>query len=519
MLKFKQGEDRRQALLLPRSIEEYISKDHLARVVLAIVEMLNLDKIIKKFSELGQNAYSPVMLVAILFYGYAIGIRSSRKLSRACEERLDFIYLSANLRPSHKTISEFRRNNLAELRELFKDIVLIGLNLGLVKIGNIKISLDGSKMRANASSKKSKDEDGLRHMLEQVDGQIRGILEEAEEIDQQEDREYGDLRGDELPEELRDLARQRGKLAEAIEELKRKKERMEEILEDKGKITRKEQERIEKQKINLTDSDARYMKERNGCIRSNYNSQICVDEEEQFIVANDVTQDANDKDQLVPMVDQCQDNLDCPIDEVKTDSGYHSIDNLEELSQRQIDGYIDDPNKGRLNNEKHKFDKVNFSYDQKRDVYICPHEKELIFKKEGLKERRRVRIYQCRDCSGCPDKQQCTSSNYRRIERLEGEDLVEANRAKILSDEGKKKYKKRMHTVEPVFGHIKFNLGYRHFLLRGLERVKGEFNLMCIGYNLKKIARLILSKGISVPKGLNKLNYIINTSNILAEVA
>ena len=505
--------------MFPRSIEEYIEKDHLARVVLAIVEMLNLDKIINKFSELGQNAYNPVMLVSILFYGYAIGIRSSRKLSRACEERLDFIYLSANLRPSYKTISEFRRSNLAELREIFKDVVVIGVNLGLVKIGNIKISLDGSKMRANASSRKSKDEDGLRHLLEQVDGQIRGILEEAEQIDQQEDREYGDLRGDELPEELRDLARQRAKLAEAIEELKRKKERMEEkILEDKGSITKKEQGQIEKQKINLTDGDARYMKERNGCIRSNYNSQLCVDEEEQFIVANDVTQNANDKGQLVGMVEQCQENLGCPIDELKADSGYHSIDNLEELSQRQIDGYIDDPNKGKLGNEEHKFDKANFSYDQERDVYICTDEKELIFKKEGLKGGRRVRVYQCSDCPGCQDKQQCTSSSYRRIERLEGEDLVEANRARILSEEGKKRYKKRMYTVEPVFGHLKFNLGYRHFLLRGIGRVKGEFNLMCIGYNLKKIARLILNKGISVLKGLNNVNYIINTSNIAVEV-
>ena len=138
----------------------------------------------------------------------------------------------------------------------------------------------------------------------------------------------------------------------------------------------------------------------------------------------------------------------------------------------------------------------------------------MIFKKEGLKEGRRVRIYQCSDCSGCQDKQQCTSSSYRRIERLEGEDLVEANRAKILSDEGKKKYKKRMHTVEPVFGHIKFNLGYRYFLLRGLERVKGEFNLMCIGYNLKKIARLILNKGIGVFKSINRSNHIINISHI-----
>ena len=335
------------------------------------------------------------------------------------------------------------------------------------------------------------------------------------------------MRGDELPEELRDLARQRVKLAEAIEELKRKKERhpggtREEILENKGKITKKDQERIEKQKINLTDSDAHYMKERNGCIRSNYNSQLCVDEQEQFIVTPkgypDVTQEANDKGQLVGMVEQCQDNLGCPIDELKADSGYHSIDNLEELSQRQIDAYIDDPNKGKLDNEKHKFDKANFSYDRERDVYICPNEKELIFKKEGLKEGRRVRVYQCSDCPGCPDKEQCTSSSYRRIERPEGEDLVEANRAKILSDEGKKKYKKRMHTVEPVFGHIKFNLGYRHFLLRGLERVKGEFNLMCIGYNLKKIARLILNKGRGVFKAVNKSNYIINRPNIPVEV-
>ena len=157
MPRFKSGESRDQMLLFPETISDYIPEDHLARLVLSIVSTLNIDTIISKFSKIGQRAYSPRMLLSILFYGYSIGIRSSRKLSKACEERMDFMFLTGKLYPSYKIISEFRRENLSEISNLFQEIILIGIKLGLVKIGNIKLSIDGTKIRANASGKLTKD--------------------------------------------------------------------------------------------------------------------------------------------------------------------------------------------------------------------------------------------------------------------------------------------------------------------------------------------------------------------------
>ena len=166
---FKAGESRNQMVLFPETINEYIPEGHLAKLVLLIVSSLNIDTIISKFSNVGQRAFSPRTLLLILFYGYSVGIRSSRKLSKACEERVDFMYLTGKLHPSHKTISEFRRGNLSELSELFQEILLIGIKLGLVTIGNIKLSIDGTKIRANASCKLSKDEKGLGKLLSDVE--------------------------------------------------------------------------------------------------------------------------------------------------------------------------------------------------------------------------------------------------------------------------------------------------------------------------------------------------------------
>lgn len=148
MPKFKSGESRNQIALFPPTIDEYISEDHLSRLVLSIVSSLNLKNFTDKFSGRGQRPYSPATLISILFYGYSIGIRSSRKLSKACEERLDFMYLTGKLQPSYKTISEFRRENLSKVSGLFEEIILIGMKLDIVRIGNLNIAIDGSKVSA-----------------------------------------------------------------------------------------------------------------------------------------------------------------------------------------------------------------------------------------------------------------------------------------------------------------------------------------------------------------------------------
>lgn len=501
-MKFKSGEPRDQATFFPSSIEEYLPDNHLAKLLWTIVNYLDLDKIMVKYSEIGQNAFDPKILVVILFYGYAIGMRGSRKIAQACIDRLDFMYLTAKLTPSYKTISEFRRENLEELKVLFQEIIVIGIKLGLVTIGNINVSIDGTKIRANASGKLSKDEEGLEKLLSEVNEKVAAIMQEAEEIDRKEDLENGNSQGGELPRELVEkIEDRRSKIEKAIEELKEEKAKLrEEVIEKKskagkqGKLSKKEEAKIEKTKINLTDSDAKYMKEREGCIKTNYNAQGSVDEENQFILANDVTDECNDKKQLIPMLDATEENIGAKVNKGKADSGYHSADNLGAASEKEIEVYIDDPNKQRVGNENYKYDKVNFKYDPETNSYICPEGNRL----ELVSEKRDESIYKCNVCGCCPARESCTKSKKKTITRGKNENFVEENREKILSEEGKEEYRKRMHTVEPVFGNLKFNLGFRQFLLRGLTKVKGEFNLMCIAHNLKKIASYCITNEIDL---------------------
>ncbi len=294
------------------------------------------------------------------------------------------MYLTGKLHPSYKTISEFRRENIFELSDLFQEIILIGIKLGLVKIGNIKISIDGTKIRANASGKLSKDEKGLEKLLADVKEKVAFIMKEAEEIDQKEDCEFGSSRGDELPKELNTLGFRKEKIESALQELKKEKSELKkkitnERIKDGKKdiLTKTEEKKIENKKINITDHDAKYMKQHEGCIKTNYNGQASVDEENQFIVACDVTTECNDKKQLIPMVKQAEENLRGKIDICKADSGYHSGDNLAIMSGNQIEVLIDDPYKQRVDNDNFKYDKVNFKYNTDTDSYICPEGKTL----------------------------------------------------------------------------------------------------------------------------------------------
>lgn len=446
-MKFKQGINSNQEFLFAKKPSDFLSENHLAKAIYEIVDLLDFSKIERKYSELGQNAYDPKMMTRILFHGYSIKVRSSRNISTGCEDRLDFIYLTDGLKPSHDRISDFRKENLEELKLLFQEIVLIGRNLGLAKFGNIKTSIDGSKVRANASPKLTKDEEGLQKLLDKTREEINKIFEEAEKIDREEDEKYGkENRGDELPEHLKTKKAREKAIKEAIEKLKKQKEKMKDKIrcEKNRELTESELKKIEKMKINITDNDAKFMKERSGVIKPNYNVQISVDEQEQFILANDVVDECNDQHQLVPMLSQTKENIGESPKQAKADNGYYP--QLEEATKLfpEIDLYVDDRNR--------------------RKEYINFHELKQKYSKEEYN-----------------------------------------NLIKIVSPEGEKEYKKRMYTVEPVIGNIKSNLGYRHFLLRGLSKVKGEFNLMCIAHDIKKIASFFTKKGTNLAKALSNI--------------
>jgi transposase len=166
-------------------------------------------------------------------------------------------------------------------------------------------------------------------------------------------------------------------------------------------------------------------------------------------------------------------------------SGYHSGNNLAKISEMPMEALIDDPNKQRVDNENFEYDKVNFTYNSETDSYICPEGNELHL----ISSTEEKNVYKCQECMECPAKSECAKkANYKQLSRGKHEDLIEKNRDNLISEEGRKEYQKRMHTVEPVFGNIKFNLGFKQFLVRSIAKVKGEFNLMCIAHNIKKIA-------------------------------
>jgi transposase len=444
-IKFKQGIGINQEFLIPKKFSEYLPDNHLAKVIREIVDKLNLSTIEKKYSPLGQHAFDPKEMVSLLFYGYCVGVRSSRKISKGCEDRFDFAFLANGLYPSHDRISDFRKDNIEELKDIFKIIVLIGSNMGLAKLGNINVSIDGAKIKANASSKLSLDEDGLSKLLEDISIEINTLLEEANKIDNEEDIKYGkENRGDELPKKLRSKLSRKKAIEKAYEKLLIQKEEMRKNIEEQYQDNPlvNEQKHIDKMRMNVTDNDANFMKERNGGIKPNYNCQLSVDEKEQFIVANDVTTEVNDFSQLVPMLKKTKENIGRNPKSCKADTGFHSqLDDAKKIFP-DTELYINDRNKKNKNLDMEKI------------------------------------------------KEKYTPVQYENLKRLR-------------TKKGQKEYQKRMYTVEPVIGNIKHNLGYRYFLVRGTENVQGEFNLMCIAHDINKIhSSIIKNKGLPLAVAL-----------------
>ena len=470
MAKFKSYR-KDQLYLLPPCLEDYVPEGHLARVVYEVVEGLDTTAIEDRYSELGQNTYHPKIFLKLLFYGYATGVRSGRKIGVRCETDTAYMYLAEMYRPDFRTINDFRKSHLSLIEGYFVEIVKICKDLGMIKVG--EITIDGSKIKANAAPRMSKDKAGYEAWLERIEEQIKEILKEADEVDAEEDQLYGEQRGDELPKELQSKVSLRDKIKEVL----------------------RQWEGEEKEKINLTDPESRFMKERKGVIVPSYNCQVAVTEG-QVIVGADAVMEENDRKQLVPMVEQAEATVGASFPEVIADSGYGSYGNYEYLSIHEKTGYIPDQyfekvKHGEYEKAENKYHKENFRYDEERDLYICPEGKELPFYKERDSEEgvipRRQWIYQGEDCDRCPVSGRCTKAKYRTIAREKREPLQEEMRRRLLLEEGREKYKKRLYWVEPIFGHLKYNLGFKSFLLRGLEKVRGEFKLMCIGYNLRKI--------------------------------
>ncbi|MBI3934327.1 MAG: IS1182 family transposase [Acidobacteria bacterium] len=464
-----------QALLLPPSLDDWLPEGHLARFISEVVGELDLGPIYQSYEEKdgrGQAAYQPLMMWKVLFYGYCMGIASSRKIEKATYENVAFRYLSANQHPDHDTLAEFRRRHLAALAALFVQVLRLCQEAGLVKLGHV--ALDGTKIKANASRYRNRTYERLSEQEKELAEQVERMLAEAERTDRAEDQQYGRAsRGDELPAELAQRETRLRKIREAKAELQRQARQQAE--EKKAEIERRLREREQKAAetgrpmrgkrpavpdpattqpkakavVNLTDSESRIMREgsSSGFVQG-FNAQAAVDGHSQIIVAADVTNQQGDRAQLVPMLEQVEQNLGSKPEKVTADTGYYSPQQVWSPSLAGMDLYVkpDDPPK---------------RYQQRQAAAGDP---------DPLPRPKRKGRLRCGyDSDGVP-----------RIDPL---------RAKLASPEGQAIYKKRREVVEPVFGQIKQGRGFRQFLLRSVEKVRAEWRLICLTHNLLKLYR------------------------------
>ncbi len=465
-----------QGVMFPPHLGDLVPGDHLARVVSEVVEMLDLSAIESEYSTMGRDAYHPRLLLKLLFYGYATGIRSSRAIAKATREVVPFMWLAAGQHPDFRTISDFRKDHLKAIQDLFVQVVRLCRDLGMVQVGHW--SIDGTKVKANAGKSNSVTRETIEAELAKVREEIARALDEAEKQDETEDTLYGkDRRGDELPDDVRTKEERAKRLAKALEKLDEHKER---------------------QQANRTDPDAPLMKRKGGGFEPSYNPQITVDSDSQVIVAAEATDAQADNAQLLPQVDQAVQNVGTPPQGVLADAGYTAGPHLQALEDRGIIPYIpqnENPDGHEPSSDEQgerRFTRKDFQYQPETDSFICPAGKPLTYSQTKTRDSAgsyEVKVYKRTECEGCPLATRCLKpgAKTRSVHVSPFESVQHRVEERLKTPEGKAAYAKRKQSVEPVFGVMKAVMGFRYFLLRTLEGVQGEWRLAAAAFNIRKI--------------------------------
>jgi len=436
--------------LLPPSIEEWLPEGHLARFVVEIVSQLNLRSLSESYAGRGSRPHNPEMLTALLFYGYATGVFSSRKLERSTYDSVAFRYIAANAHPDHDTIASFRRRGLKELSELFFQILMIANQMGVLKLG--KVSLDGSKIKANASRHKALSYGYACKLEAQLKAEVAELLKKAEAADRTDIPDWLSI-----PEELERREKRLAAIAAAKAEIERRSAerhaREQAAYEEKtARRIKKEQETGKKPKgkqpkpptpgprssdqVNLTDEESRIMPVSDGGFEQGYNAQTVVDTTSKIIISAYVTQRPNDKQEIEPalkLLEALPEELGVVTD-LLADSGYFSEANVVACEEQALTPYI-------------AVDRKNHN--------------------EPLWNR-------FQEPPPLPDKADAVTRMKHRLKTMAGKAV----------------YALRKTTSEPVFGIIKAVIGFRSFQMRGLEKAQGEWNLVCTAWNLKRLHAL-----------------------------
>ena len=426
-----------QILMLPPDLREWVPEGHLAHHVSDLVDAVDLSAFYAPYEGDGRrNApYDPRMMVKVLIYAYATGTFSSRKMAKRLEEDVAFRMLAAGNFPKHRTLCEFRKRHLEDFRAVFVQVVVLARASGLVGLG--RVSVDGTKVRANASKRKAMSYGRMVKEELRLKAEIEALVGRAEAVDEAEDERFGEeARGDELPDELK---RREDRLA-AIREAKARLEAEQRAADDargrkpgqkrnpKGGSPYKREygEPDEQAQSNFTDPESRIMKTSSEGFQQSYNAQTVVEGENQLVVGAGVTNNASDQGQLIPMIDGAEAVCGGTPGQVLADAGYGNEQDLRELEKRGVDGY------------------VALGREGKAPARIDPE-----------KYPARARMAD-----------------------------------KLATDEGRRRYGRRKWQAEAPIGWIKEAMGFRRFSFRGLEKVQAEWTLVCLALNVKRLHTL-----------------------------
>lgn len=419
-----------QVQLLPANLNQSIPADHLARLISQTVDGMDTSLIEQTYSSQGQHAYHPKMLIKVLVYGYSVGIRSSRKLSDRLNEDLVFMWLSGRQTPDFRTIADFRKAKLVDIKALFVQILALCQSLGMVRVG--KVSFDGTKMKADASGNRMLYRKVLNKRKQRIAELVDAIFDEAEELDRQEEQLLGDstehtVKGldlNKVEQKLKKIKKRQQTLARAEMKLKAKDTDINQKLRSM---------RQDRNSMSASDKHATLMKMKEGHFAPAYNVQIAT--ENQVILAYGVSSNRNDQHLLKPMLKEVKDNTGLYPKTAITDCGYGTKDNWRFLKQQKITAFVP------YNNLK----------------------QELSLRRQGVKPEP-------------PKRRDRELAKYKLLQKL-----------RFLSEQGKQMMERRRKDVEPTFGNLKRNLNFRHFHLRGKPKCLMELGLLSIAHNFKKL--------------------------------
>jgi transposase len=459
--------NRNQQELFPQAIEEYVAEDDPVRAYDAFVEALDFNNLGITLDEnkVGNPEYNPKTMLKLLIYGPSYGIRSSRKLERAIHHNLSFIWLMSGLKPDHKTISSFRKDNRHVLKNVLKACAQMCIKLDLIT-GN-SLFVDGTKIRANASIKNTWTKEKCQEYLKKIDSRIETILDECETLDNQEQNQPSLVK---LNKEIKDSQALKTKVETILKELKQD----------------------DKKSVNTIDKECTRINSVQGS-HAGYNAQTVVDEKHGLIVNADVVSENNDVRQFANQIEQANETLGKKCNTACADSGYADTEQLKQIDLQDIKVIVPSQRQA-SKKEPEEFDKERFNYNSKKDCYICPKGHKLIYENNDGKTKR-YKITKSSICRRCRCFGKCTKSpRGRQISRLIDEETRLKLEAQYEQPESQAVYRLRKQKVELPFGHIKRNLGVKDFLLRGIDGVKAEMSVFATCFNM---ARMISILGVA----------------------